>query len=116
MLDKYHNTNLVLIKSNVGEWNGSCMKDQRSPRILPKYLYGKAENTPELCMSSCKAKGYMLSGVEYRAECWCGNIEPADSYQAPPGDCDLACPGDKGKMCGGGWRINVYATSTVYYK
>lgn len=44
-----------------------CFVDQENPRALGGYSKDFAEtNSPEKCISFCKAKGYLYAGLQYR--------------------------------------------------
>ena len=61
------------------------------------------------CQESCKTKGYTYAGVQYGAECFCGNELPDQKFLAgAQSECNMRCPGNNGIKCGGGWRMNVY--------
>lgn len=49
----------------------------------------------------------------FRAACWCGNQYPSINYKINDSKCNVPCPGDKTKYCGGFWRLSVYATGIV---
>ncbi len=54
---------------------------------------------------------FSFAGLQYEVECFCGGAEPGEDRRAKrDGECDKACPGDKGKKCGGYLRMNVYQT------
>merc|ERR1719228_438291 len=46
-------------------------------------------------------------------ECYCGNLPPATDTLREPSECNMACSGDSGQICGAGWRMNVYKTGFV---
>ena len=69
-------------------------------------------NTPELCIETCLGEGFTFAGVQYKSECFCGNISPPESALATEAEeCDRPCPGDETQMCGATWRMNVYDIS-----
>jgi glucan endo-1,3-alpha-glucosidase len=43
-------------------------------------------------------------------QCYCGNTLGA---QASATDCNVACAGDATQMCGGSWRLSVYAATSA---
>ncbi len=61
--------------------------------------------TVDLCTTACKAAGFILAGVEYASECFCGNA--ITSAPAASG-CNMPCNGNPAQMCGGPDRLNVY--------
>ena len=50
--------------------------------------------------------GYQFAGLEYGAECHCGNR--ISSPRAPEEDCSLVCRGERGSPCGGVGRLSIY--------
>lgn len=50
--------------------------------------------------------GFRYAGLEYGAECHCGNRVCAQRARAE--DCNLDCRGEKGSLCGGVGRMSVY--------
>ena len=86
---------------------GKCFVD--SPRrVLPHKYWRDSKMTVEKCKLHCKRHGYNYAGLENWVECWCGNSLPSADKETAPSDCFLTCPGNRGQMCGAGWRINVY--------
>ena len=88
-----------------------CYKDF-GKRILPKAFINISRNTPVKCSNHCKKEGYPLSGVQYRTQCFCGRRLPARAFLINPGRCNMKCPGNKNKRCGGSWAMNVTRTRT----
>jgi hypothetical protein len=70
------------------------------------------EMTAEFCGDFCIGQGYPMFGTEYSRECFCGTARRAGSVTALEGDCNMACTGDAGEMCGGPSRLSVYLWST----
>ncbi|CAG2204953.1 unnamed protein product [Mytilus edulis] len=67
------------------------------------------------CLLYCKELDYMYSGTQKTRECWCGD----DPYQYGPADvsdCNDQCIGDSEQICGGAWRLSVYATGYLPFK
>ena len=67
--------------------------------------------SPGKCISLCRKKGFNYAGVQFGAECFCGNTAPPTSELAPAGDCKMPCTGDSSQICGAGNRMNVFSTS-----
>ncbi|PHH72353.1 hypothetical protein CDD82_6023 [Ophiocordyceps australis] len=64
------------------------------------------------CLSACGTDGYVLAGVEYGGECYCGQglskgAAPADS------GCDIRCRGNSSEYCGGARRLSLYSHSAA---
>ncbi|KAL7410783.1 glycosyl hydrolase family 71-domain-containing protein [Mrakia frigida] len=80
-----------------------CYVDSSS---LSGYKDQTATNTPATCIATCLSKGFSYAGVEYGAQCFCGNTLTAST--APSTDCNVACRGDAKQICGGAYRLNIY--------
>ncbi|XP_061819147.1 sialate:O-sulfotransferase 1-like [Nerophis lumbriciformis] len=84
-----------------------CFLHSASKRALGGILlYDLRKMTSSLCQDTCSESGYQFAGLEYGAECHCGNR--INSPQAPEEDCSLACRGEKGYPCGGVGRLSIY--------
>lgn len=51
-------------------------------------------------------RAYKYAGLEYGAECYCGNQLPVNI--AKQEECNNECKGEKGTICGGINRLSVY--------
>jgi hypothetical protein len=72
-------------------YNG-CMTDSTSDRTFTAKAQGNANNTYESCSAFCN--GYMYFGVEYGAECYCGNALPPSAAPHPDSECNMPCAGN----------------------
>lgn len=45
-----------------------------------------------------------------RKECFCGDTIPSSDDALSESECDSRCAGDSNEICGGGWRLSLYAT------
>ncbi|WPH02215.1 Hypothetical protein R9X50_00507000 [Acrodontium crateriforme] len=96
-----------------GSWKYSgCVSDNaQGTRALPYQIISATNNSAEFCLSQCSAFGYMVGGMEYGEECYCGdldNLSAGGSISEPEGDCNMACSGNGSYICGGGNRISLY--------
>ena len=101
-----------------------CYTEATNTRALSglENPYNGVNNTVEACAIACA--GFSYFGVEYGAECYCGNSFNAGSVVATGGSdptqngCNMVCNGNANELCGGGNRLNAYqvngtaATST----
>ncbi|KXH67150.1 WSC domain-containing protein, partial [Colletotrichum salicis] len=74
-------------------------------------------NTLQQCQTLCLAKGYILSGVQYHQECWCGgSIKTPSTYRSESLNlCTFDCTGDDTQACGGdGGHMSLYADITSF--
>ncbi|XP_031166873.1 WSC domain-containing protein 1 isoform X2 [Sander lucioperca] len=84
-----------------------CFLHNASERALGgTMLYDLRKMTSSLCQDTCSESGYQFAGLEYGAECHCGNR--ISSPQAPEEDCSLVCRGERGTPCGGVGRLSIY--------
>ncbi|PVH89547.1 WSC-domain-containing protein [Cadophora sp. DSE1049] len=86
-------------------------KECRSDNTTIRTLVGKKKSstkdmTLEFCMGNCT--GYNYFGVEYGAECYCGNALSFGSFAASDGRCKMLCPGNKMEICGGSSGLTLY--------
>ncbi|KAJ7020180.1 hypothetical protein C8F04DRAFT_1051154 [Mycena alexandri] len=90
------------------EWNSiGCQGDSTSARALKHLVAVASPNvTVESCLDSCAAGGYILGGVEFGDECYCGNalLYAYGASQA----CDKLCSGNASEFCGGPKALNLY--------
>ncbi|KAH6634407.1 glyoxal oxidase-like protein [Chaetomium sp. MPI-SDFR-AT-0129] len=66
-----------------------------------------ANLTVAKCTAACRAANYILAGVEYGGECYCGNTISNGGAPATSG-CSMLCNGNSSEVCGGPDRLNVY--------
>lgn len=88
-----------------------CFTDQ-DPKTLTYTAYSSADNTIELCTTTCDAAGYTIAGAEYGAECYCGNFLTARAEKVVESGCSTACHGNSSEVCGAGSRLSVYSNGT----
>ncbi|KAF4631376.1 hypothetical protein G7Y89_g6750 [Cudoniella acicularis] len=78
-------------------WSFSgCYAEGTNGRALPNGVTtagGSGDMTVALCTQACFASGYLLAGVEYAGECWCGNTVTNGGMLAPDGltGCSMLC-------------------------
>ena len=90
-----------------------CYSDNVNSRALTGLSVPGAasQNDVEQCASECTAFTYF--GVEYGAECYCGNTVGGGSavvLGSTPDvtGCNMVCSGNATEYCGGPNRINIY--------
>ncbi|ORX34643.1 glycosyl hydrolase family 71-domain-containing protein [Kockovaella imperatae] len=63
--------------------------------------------TVDDCLTWCEDQGFSFAGVEYGAQCFCGNSVPtAITYNDTL--CSMPCTGDATEMCGGEWGLDLF--------
>jgi hypothetical protein len=84
-----------------------CFRDTNSPFDLDGFLERSKDNTPQRCIATCKAKGFLFAGVQSGESCLCGN-----SYgrYGTANNCTMTCTGNRNEACGGSYSNIVYAT------
>ncbi|RMD45067.1 hypothetical protein DV735_g193, partial [Chaetothyriales sp. CBS 134920] len=91
-----------------------CYTDSAAARTLTANYVGVQGGTANMsvlnCVTACSGAGFSLAGVEYSAECYCGNEISNDGALAPEGldGCDMLCNGNTSEFCGGASRLDVY--------
>ncbi|KAH3805946.1 xylosyltransferase oxt-like [Dreissena polymorpha] len=81
-----------------------CYKDSLA-RIMTVRLPDSNSNSPLECAARCH--GYPYSGTQFGIECFCGDC--LNATKSPDSECNMACPGDNSKKCGGNWRMSVHS-------
>ncbi|KAL2015330.1 hypothetical protein VTK56DRAFT_5792 [Thermocarpiscus australiensis] len=117
-LSLFHTTDVVGPQPNPGV-NGfvhmGCYAEGTTGRALT-YGVGSipgAEMTVDRCTAACLAQNYVLAGVEFGGECYCGNTISNGGAPAASG-CDMVCNGNSSEICGGASRLNVYNYQNQY--
>ena len=91
---------------------GICVFDDSNERVLSGYYFSSPKMTVELCLSTCRSKGFPYSGLQWEIECYCG-IEPAKGFEwAWQNKCHDKCAGNSNQICGGPLAMSVYSTLT----
>jgi hypothetical protein len=89
-----------------------CVKDNiGGQRFLDARQTTAGTMTPAQCAALCGPK-YAYFGVEYGAECSCGDAVPGTSDIVSEDQCDMACAGDATALCGASNRLTVYASNS----
>lgn len=86
-----------------------CYRDA-SNRVLAYDYWTTGAMTPEACVNHCRSKGWKMAGLEVGSQCFCG-----DSYGTAAGvdGCKQPCTGDKSKVCGGRWELDIWRTGAT---
>ncbi|XP_032520548.2 xylosyltransferase oxt isoform X1 [Danaus plexippus] len=88
-----------------------CFVDEKKLRLLSGFYGSYANaNSPTFCLDICVQAGFLYGGVQYASECFCGDTTPTASSLTADSSCDMKCPGDRSKICGGYLTMNVYET------
>ena len=69
--------------------------------------------TVEMCLSFCREHGFSYSGLQWRIECYCGDV-PVNGFKWAWSDkCREACAGNSFQVCGGSNAMSVYTPRGV---
>ena len=91
------------------ELYGDCVVDDVKNRVLKGHILSSVEMTVEMCISTCREKGFDYAGLQWSIECYCGN-EPDQGFEwAWLDKCDNNCAGDSRQVCGGSSAMSVYS-------
>ncbi|KAF8221257.1 WSC-domain-containing protein [Tricholoma matsutake] len=97
-----------VIPTLVGAWSyHGCYTDTTNERTLLRRFDVTGGVTAQTCTATCKKNGYILAGLEYGNECWCGN-SLFSTTEAPATDCHMTCTSDHNQFCGGPFRLTLY--------
>lgn len=89
-------------------WTGQgCWIESAPERALPFQLPDSQLNSPAVCANACKNAGYMISGTEYGAQCFCGNSLRNGATPTVQTECSMDCPGNSTQKCGAGNRLSI---------
>jgi uncharacterized caspase-like protein len=81
-----------------------CFKDQ-SKRDLDGHNFYDRNMTTQLCVSTCRDKGFSHAGTQYGSYCFCGNKFGASGTAD---NCNAKCTGNRDETCGGTWANSIY--------
>lgn len=94
--------------------NGQCYIDAPNrdmPHRMPD-IPNSAEDSIQFCLDHCENAGYLYAGIQWTHQCFCDDT--FGSYGiAPLTDCYINCMDGSGNKCGGGWRQNIYLSSST---
>ncbi|GFZ47912.1 hypothetical protein JCM24511_05659 [Saitozyma sp. JCM 24511] len=92
-----------------GSWTSlGCYTDNVAGRALTSSAETGATMTEVVCINYCAGLGHIYAGTEYSQECYCGDVIGNSNSKAADTDCNMACAGDSGQLCGGPNRLNMF--------
>jgi hypothetical protein len=94
-----------------------CFRDQQTNalggattqgRDIDGFITNDASMTSARCIAVCRNQGFPYAGTQYATYCFCGR-----SYgrSGAADNCNMACGGNPGEMCGGTFANSVYSVS-----
>jgi hypothetical protein len=94
--------------------HGECYAENRNIDLVG--LRGRVLNgamipndpamTVQKCVSFCRSKEFAFAGLQFGRWCFCGKT-PGYSRAS---NCNMACSGDSGQICGGAYANSVFST------
>ena len=85
-----------------------CVFDDANERVLKDHYFSSHKMTVEMCLTTCRDKGFRFSGLEWQIECYCGN-EPVQGFEWTwLNKCNERCAGNSNQICGGSHAMSVY--------
>ena len=92
------------------DFYGVCVFDDPNDRVLDGHYFSSQEMTIEMCLATCRQKGFLFSGLEWQIECYCGN-QPTKGFKwAWSNKCNERCSGNSNQVCGGSHALSVYTS------
>ncbi|KAF2668728.1 heme peroxidase [Microthyrium microscopicum] len=85
-----------------------CYSDTVSNRVLQGSYTGGNTMTHEVCEQFCSSSSFTYYGLEYAAECYCGNSFANPTTIEPDTDCNMACVANVSETCGAGNRLSMF--------
>ncbi|XP_033102142.1 WSC domain-containing protein 2-like [Anneissia japonica] len=96
---------------NIEAFNLGCYSDVVDKRALrDSFSSDSRRMTIPRCLRQCYTKGFRYAGLEFRSECYCGNI--LFQKKANESLCHLKCAGDESQFCGGIAFVSIYEIVT----
>jgi hypothetical protein len=97
----------------VGDWEYQGCANDVPGWALTGASFTDDQMTIEKCQDYCKASNFLLTGVEYARECYCGKTLIGGSKFLPQQqqDCNMNCKGNEKQMCGGSSRVSVFSNT-----
>ncbi|KAK3325106.1 WSC domain-containing protein [Apodospora peruviana] len=89
-----------------------CYTDAQA-RTLPDSNQAFTDLTVEKCETTCSGQGFAMFGVENGNECWCSDAVTNGGAPQAASNCATSCNGDASELCGGGWAIDIYSSTTA---
>ena len=91
---------LAVHDRSITEFNidGVCVFDDSYDRVLAGYSFIDSGMTVQMCLSTCRNRGFPYAGLQWQIECHCGKM-PAGGFEwAWPDKCDDRCAGNSNQV------------------
>ncbi|KAI2613481.1 WSC-domain-containing protein [Hypoxylon fragiforme] len=89
-----------------------CATDNGNPRTLGGYSFKAHNMTIESCTSACKAQGYILAGLEYSTECYCGISINSGALSDCSTTSKMVCAGNATEWCGAPNLLTIWSDTS----
>lgn len=88
-----------------------CFED-KSGRMFEKVYFLLEISSVKSCTDLCRAEGFLYAGLQYSADCYCGNNLPNPlSYpKIDDKECNFECTRNKDEKCGGKEAMSIFET------
>ena len=88
-----------------------CFRDNSNKRIFnSSKLETPKSMSPHQCVKYCLQRKFALAGVQEGLRCVCGNTV-SQKLRIDEENCNMDCPGDEERKCGGKLAMNIYKVS-----
>ncbi|WRT68982.1 uncharacterized protein IL334_005964 [Kwoniella shivajii] len=80
----------------------ACLQEVANRALRGAAYKDESGMTVETCTQYCSDRGYIMAGLEYGSECYCGSaLVGGATLLLTSGECKMACVGDSTENCGG---------------
>ncbi len=76
-------------------------------RDVQGHFFSDSRMTTQLCINTCRTKGYRIASTQFASQCFCGNTYGRYGKVAKS-QCNYDCAGNANEKCGASWRNSVY--------
>ena len=80
------------------DFYGVCVFDDSYDRVLAGYSFIDSRMTVQMCLSTCRNRGFPYAGLQWQIECHCGNMPTGGFEWAWPDKCDERCAGNSNQV------------------
>ena len=102
------------------EFNGACVMDNEYSLLQHQFpstdfRFRSNEMTPHVCFLECLNQGPLIRfyGIKNGTDCYCGDKlsfhYDFNGIEISQSSCNIPCPGDLSKRCGGSKALNLYS-------
>lgn len=94
-------------------YEGCYTDNSANGRALQYQQPDNSTLTVESCIALCSSQGYSIAGMEYSQQCFCDNYIRNSPSRVDDSQCNMACAGNSGEMCGAGSIVSLYSNGTL---